>query len=755
MLDFSTNLANELRDRHAEPFWYIKLYYGNESNFTGLSDKDRVIDGVKYRGLVLGWGDFVHSVKLDSFKASNAALNSLTISNADDTISGGRFTDLFSSNNYVNRKFILYQGAVGVAVADHEQIAQGIISDQMRQSSSTLTLSLIEDLSSLEKEVPANIVNTTDHANAPALNIGKPIPMAFGDFGDQTGIGTIPTSGAEFDKFFVKSHFPAIITDQWDETNARVVASPDAETLNTLADENIFYYADDRYSPCLDSNATANVSTPDLTFKGSTWYSYFPLQTWDSYDAGDYQNTRDGDFSTNYTLTVSGAPGATTGWRIPKIPKLGEIIDISIMVDFGTFGGNTPIPGAGLGFKLVIGATQLALTWDGGDQTKAITAHFSTAEQDAWDFESNLQMVIDDTAGTNYDQTVEINQIGIEITYTPPQTFLKEYNEQLRNSTRGRVRVRHEEVNTVEVSEYVYYAGKGREYGAWIDTINSTARATFTGGTDPGYNNGALIENPVYIIEDILRTELGLDPSTTGIDIDVAAFDIAGNTTNGKIGNVFNQSVSNIEFSFCQYKFQSGWELCQEIAAACGCILFYSGDGTVSIAVRERDEDYTSADKTIKWSEIASVSPGITPLADVRNKISVNYNMDYAQDILKDTTAETESATSQGSTANGINSTQELIYDNRFTLDPDTATGYSTALLDWLKFRKKMISFDVLTARHNDLEIGDTVIFSDWPSTFKIYGNEITSTDVYMITKISKRPSGCSITCQEVSEVSD
>ena len=119
MLSFPTNLANELRDRHASAFWYVNLYYANEASFTGLSDSDRVLNGVKYRGLVLDWGGFSHSANLNDFKPSTATLNTLTISNKDDAISGGRFSDLFSSQNYVNRKFTLHMGAVGVAFADH------------------------------------------------------------------------------------------------------------------------------------------------------------------------------------------------------------------------------------------------------------------------------------------------------------------------------------------------------------------------------------------------------------------------------------------------------------------------------------------------------------------------------------------------------------------------------------------------------------------------------------------------------------
>ena len=773
MLSFASNLSNELRDRHSSAFWYIKLYYGDESSFTGLSDRDRLVSGVKYRGLILDWGSLIHTVELSTFQTSMLAMNGLKISNADDKISGGRFSDLFNSQNYVNRKFTLHMGAVGVDASDHAQIAQGIITDQMTQDFDSLTLSLTQDTSSLNVEVPVTRVDASTYTNAPNNNIGKPIPMSFGDFGLRTDIGTIPTSGAEFDRYFVKGYFPAIITNQWDDTDANVVTTPDSEAVVTLDTKNLFMYKDGFFIACEDGNVTATPATPELTFKGSTWRVYFPIQAWNTYSAlwANYANSIDGDFDTYQTYTTDPATHQmTTGYRIGQTPKLGELTKVSLMFTNSNYGGTAPSggsPSMTYPFQINIGGNDYQLTWNTTSQTIDITADYTDTEKDEWSLDRNFLYEIDDTSSQNDDQTVRTRNIGIEIEFAPPQTFLKTYTTSVWQpggtgiaggilySSPGRtIRTTHT-VNTPEISEYIYFSGQGRTYGAWIDTINSTARATYTGESDPGYNSGSLIENPVYIIEDILRTDIGLDPSTTGIDIDVASFDAVGNTTDGKLANVFNQSVADIEFAFSQYKFTDGWDLCRELAYACGCILFLSGDGKVKITARERDEDYTTADTTIDYGEIDNIKPGITSLADVRNKVAVNYDMDYAADVLTDTTADAEDATSQGNGVNGISSTQELIADNRFILDDDTATGYSTALLDWFSYRKKTLDFDALSGKFNDLEIGDTINFSDWPTTFKIYGNTITATDIYMITRIQKYPNGCSISCQEVSEVTD
>jgi hypothetical protein len=61
---------------------------------------------------------------------------------------------------------------------------------------------------------------------------------------------------------------------------------------------------------------------------------------------------------------------------------------------------------------------------------------------------------------------------------------------------------------------------KGRKFGAWVDADSR----------DNGYNENDLIENPAYIIESILRDELGLTSSS----INYASFDDVGNTTDGR-----------------------------------------------------------------------------------------------------------------------------------------------------------------------------------------------------------------------------
>ena len=86
MLDFNSTLENNLSKDSTRAYWYLKLYYGNETNFTGISDKDRTIGSDVYYGLVADWGKFTHSLSVDNFTA-NQNTWSIKIINTEKNIS--------------------------------------------------------------------------------------------------------------------------------------------------------------------------------------------------------------------------------------------------------------------------------------------------------------------------------------------------------------------------------------------------------------------------------------------------------------------------------------------------------------------------------------------------------------------------------------------------------------------------------------------------------------------------------------------
>jgi len=102
----STNYIYAAKDSTFEYDWILQLYYGDESNFIGLSGKTRGVGGVQYYGLVTDWGEVVESIDLGQSKAS---VGSWTIRCANQWRKTAFSDELFyGTNKYINRKAILY-----------------------------------------------------------------------------------------------------------------------------------------------------------------------------------------------------------------------------------------------------------------------------------------------------------------------------------------------------------------------------------------------------------------------------------------------------------------------------------------------------------------------------------------------------------------------------------------------------------------------------------------------------------------------
>ena len=246
------------------------------------------------------------------------------------------------------------------------------------------------------------------------------------------------------------------------------------------------------------------------------------------------------------------------------------------------------------------------------------------------------------------------------------------------------------------------------------------------------------------MIEDILRTELSL----ASANIDYDSFDASGDTSDGYLGDIYNDAVGDVEFAFSQYKFINSKDLINRICKQILSWVFISGDGKFKIKTLRRAGDYASADKTIDFNDINLKSISRTSLGAVRNDITINYNQDYGQDQFVSHVNTTDS-TSQGTTVNGVSQSLKLELDAD-TLDSTTATQLADAYKTIFKDRKVMIDFECLRPTYNDLEIGDIVLFSNWDSNIKIYGAAM-GTDYYLITSISKKPNGCSVRAIKVS----
>ena len=270
MLDFNTNLSNALDKDSTESYWYLKLYYGDETNFTGVSDKDRTVGSDIYYGVVIDWGSFTYSLSVENFIATQNAWT-VKIANTDKSVNGSRFSDLLSSNYYESRKWELYQSSGSLSSSDSEILGSGIISGDFSYNANSLTIRLQPFSAKHNLEVPTSKVTQTTFPNAPEKNRNIPLPCLYGDFSVDT---TFPTP---LDQYVAQTKVPAVIVDEFNETDNKVEARVDSVAVDTLYTKNVYHYKNGMYSACENSNVTVNNTTASIKFSGNTFYAFKEL----------------------------------------------------------------------------------------------------------------------------------------------------------------------------------------------------------------------------------------------------------------------------------------------------------------------------------------------------------------------------------------------------------------------------------------------------------------------------------------------
>ena len=767
MLSFDSSLSNALTLRNTTSFWVLKLYHSDEgaSDFLGVSDIHRVDGSDVYYGLVASWGNYQQSLNLYEFTTSTGNMT-VTLINAEKSIQGGRFSDLFSSNNYANRKWELFQNTSQAGTYDTaaRMIGNGIIGGDLKYDTDKASLVLLDNSSRYHKQVPYHSVDSATYSNAPKHNYGSPVPMAYGDFGQNTTLG-------DFENHFVKSHFPAIVVNK-EDSSGYVNALPDTDQgyvdiggssrtdrvlLNQLHSNNVYMGLKNEYLQCANGNVivgNASAGSDDtpgadgeniVKIKGTSFFGYFDFLS--ASDAGPISNLdelSDKNFTTVENFGAS-SNTVTMDLRFPKIPNVGTLLNATYVdVVIHSTSASTK-SGSFTHFKIDAPGTDVNLTLTDSTavtETKTFASNaFSTAQVDSLDLQStDLKLSISDSGAASY---ATVAQLGLQVEFIVDQSFTRPVLQREviytgESNDPGGYKIINTEVGTALTGQnldYIYYAGKGREYGAWVDADSR----------NNGYDEAALVENPVYIIEDILRNECGL----TSTQIDYATFDTSGNSTNGHIDDAFDDAIADIKFAFSNYKFINSKELIDGIAKQCCSYVFLGGDGKFRIKTLRRTDDYGSADKTINYNDINLKSISRTPISAVKNDITVNYDFDYQAESFKSSVNDTDS-TSYGTGTTGINQTLKLKLDAFGILDTDTATQLADAYKALFKDQKPILDFECLTPKYNELEIGDIILFSNWDSKIKIYGTAM-GTDYYMVQSISKSPFGNSIKAIKVS----
>jgi len=162
-------IAKAVKSSALEETWYAKLYYGDESSFTGICERDLRISTQQYYGIVQEWGDIVQQIDIVN---SNSSISDTTII-CSNTFKTGLLSDVIygDTNKYINRKVEIFTYINGTSL----QLYTG----RLVKAPSTLdTITLhIEGYVPWKNITIPQTKTTTDHILE---------PVAYGDFETDT-----------------------------------------------------------------------------------------------------------------------------------------------------------------------------------------------------------------------------------------------------------------------------------------------------------------------------------------------------------------------------------------------------------------------------------------------------------------------------------------------------------------------------------------------------------------------------------------
>ena len=170
---------------------------------------------------------------------------------------------------------------------------------------------------------------------------------------------------------------------------------------------------------------------------------------------------------------------------------MGEFVTAKALAKFGTVSA-TPI---GLSFLKIRGQAFSSVSTN---DEKEATLSFTSDEQSAWDFTGGIALLLNSNRGAGA-FAIEISEMGAVVEFDIDTIESHKFQELYEETVTGGFAVETQfEKESEYFSEtvtktrtktttypaeidYVYCSGKGRKYGAWIDTVNSNNRTDENG----------------------------------------------------------------------------------------------------------------------------------------------------------------------------------------------------------------------------------------------------------------------------------
>ena len=181
-LTLPTNYENATQLNNINENWIVQLYYGDETNFTGISLKDTIVDSIEYEGIITNVPAIRNSINVfeSTADSGNITLNIINrvkkVNNADKKLSETLHTKIVNEDIYINRKIKVYSQINNDSnLSNCLLLFEGKIKT-IAHSLTNLTLTAINN--NVYDDI--ELLKTTSN--------GVVIPLAFGKFAEHSSI---------------------------------------------------------------------------------------------------------------------------------------------------------------------------------------------------------------------------------------------------------------------------------------------------------------------------------------------------------------------------------------------------------------------------------------------------------------------------------------------------------------------------------------------------------------------------------------
>jgi hypothetical protein len=483
------------------------------------------------------------------------------------------------------------------------------------------------------KVIPSTKITKESYPNAPDENVGKVIPIVFGNFYSQGGDNTALSGW--------RDAIPAYEIDK--HTKLFVVAD------HTLSNTNFStIYKNSDMDGIISSPVNKMVSATPYTIQltqggtpgGSIYADFYITPTL----LGSYATTPFGYTEFGWTASCDGNP--TTYFQMsqnqtlyfafdqknaPGVPiAYGSILGLgypSNPADFNIYVNNTTRTG---GTYPTIHVYKRTRTIDGTATDTTVSGITADAEVDAWYFQGHANLnpfsSWDDLWGTeigivtNTGVTMKLYDVYVQVrSQLASLGSVVQVGRSLPSTTRTTGNVRHD-VTAKTVGEVTDNVGTS----LFAATCGAPMTTALTAGRSNGYSTDNYVDNPAYAIEWLLRNKLG----KTSDDILTASFDAVGNKTTGaragwKIATVLTEQKDTFDHIN---------DICYEF----GLICLPTANGKYKLIPMDSGSAvYTVSGSDFLFKDIPQISPMATPFENVYNSFNFKYRTDYFDNTAK------------------------------------------------------------------------------------------------------------------------